>query len=244
MAAFNCFIYRMLNIPLTREGRIKEEQIILQIAVQNGYNPQQIRNLIKKLGEKHKNKDLTTTEDTTTNRQYKSIPYLPRISTKIKRIINNEIKEIYITFTSDNKVANILGNSKEKLDKMQKSGIYSIECGECETIYVGQTGRTLKTRAAEHMKNAKSPINHHMKFNKHIINPDTNTKLLHQEQKGKRMDLLEFYEIEKAILSPKTCLNSQLDRQMDYTPIFKLLSNYKSGNPNDATNQLDGETTN
>ena len=32
----------------------------------------------------------------------------------------------------------------------EKSGVHELSCGECQSIYIGQTGRKLKTRIAEH----------------------------------------------------------------------------------------------
>ena len=39
---------------------------------------------------------------------------------------------------------------KDSIPVTEKSGVYEISCGECPSIYVGQTGRKLKTRIAEH----------------------------------------------------------------------------------------------
>ena len=47
-------------------------------------------------------------------------------------------------------------NLKEKTPKDLQSGvIYRIPCLDCEGVYIGQTGRYLKTRLTEHQRSVK-----------------------------------------------------------------------------------------
>jgi len=53
--------------------------------------------------------------------------------------------------------------------------VYKIDCNDCETSYVGQTKRSLKTRINEHFKDinktgALSVISDHRLNNKHEFN--------------------------------------------------------------------------
>jgi GIY-YIG catalytic domain. len=49
-------------------------------------------------------------------------------------------------------------NYKDKKPALKKSGIYKINCKQCEEVYIGQTKRNLETRTKEHFKNLR--LNH------------------------------------------------------------------------------------
>jgi len=60
-SAFNCYVNRMLVLPITKQAKQQEWKIILAIAQNNGF-PLHIPNLKKKLiAKKQKQKLLTTT---------------------------------------------------------------------------------------------------------------------------------------------------------------------------------------
>ena len=39
---------------------------------------------------------------------------------------------------------------------MEKEGVYSLKCGDCEAIYVGKTERNLKIWMNEHLRDVKN----------------------------------------------------------------------------------------
>ena len=43
-------------------------------------------------------------------------------------------------------------NNKDKTDNFSKSGIYYINCNECNAVYYDQTGRNLGIWVTEHFK--------------------------------------------------------------------------------------------
>ena len=50
-------------------------------------------------------------------------------------------------------------NKKDKLPDLEKEGVYSLKCGDCEeAIYVGKTERNLKIRMSEHLRDFKNKI--------------------------------------------------------------------------------------
>ena len=72
-------------------------------------------------------------------------------------------------------ISNILKKPKDKIEKEASRGVvYKIKCKDCDSVYVGQTSRALKTRVKEHIKAlAKLDENsllakHHM-FHSHQI---------------------------------------------------------------------------
>ena len=72
------------------------------------------------------------------------------------------------------KLQDLLGNTKDKLEENQKSGIYEVTC-ECGKQYVGQTARTIDTRIKEHLSKftnrhyQDSAIAEHMHQSGHTI---------------------------------------------------------------------------
>jgi hypothetical protein len=88
-----------------------------------------------------------------------------------------------------------LNNKIEDIDILERSGVYKIECSNCNQIYVGQSGRSLKTRLKEHWDFKRpSHVANHMSHYGHQTNID-NAEILHLYQKGKRLDVLVAFEI-------------------------------------------------
>jgi hypothetical protein len=54
-----------------------------------------------------------------------------------------------------NEIQNIL-KPEPQIDKYNKTGSYQMKCLDCPLKYVGQTGRTFKTRYKEHIHDIKS----------------------------------------------------------------------------------------
>lgn len=55
-----------------------------------------------------------------------------------------------LVFSTQNKLVNMLGGTKDKTIKEQKSGIYEITC-ECGAKYYGQSRRQVRIRYKEHL---------------------------------------------------------------------------------------------
>ena len=74
-------------------------------------------------------------------------PYVPSLDTathsRIASVLNSRI-----VFSYPNKVKSKLVHNNPQ-DNTQ-SGVYRVNCNDCETFYVGETGRSLSTRIREH----------------------------------------------------------------------------------------------
>ena len=109
--------------------------------------------------------------------------------------------------------------TKGKVDLLSKSGVYSLQCGQCLAVYVGQSGRKISTRVQEHLSlvnkyentdvtNTKSAFANYLLEKKHQFSAPENISILHECHKSKKLDLLEKLEITKAKKSPVlTCVN-------------------------------------
>ena len=107
-----------------------------------------------------------------------------------KRQTNNTIKKHINDINTD-------------IDKYNKTGVYKLNCNDCNSFYIGQTGRSFSSRYSEHLK-ALSNNNIHSAFATHIhtknhsyTNIDTNLEILHYLPKGRKLNTAEQYETYK-----------------------------------------------
>ena len=80
-------------------------------------------------------------------------------------------------------------------NNFKKSGIYQINCNDCDCIYIGQTARNFNIRFDEHMRCFKnnrinSNVAQHFLDNEHTCNKD-NLSILHCERERPRLTFLE-----------------------------------------------------
>ena len=119
-------------------------------------------------------------------------------------------------------MSNLIKNNKPKLNRNEKSGVYKLECVDCPKVYIGQSGRAFKHRIAEHKKSfvnelCNSNYANHLISENHHFNDDY--KILHIEQKGRKLNFLEALEINKLKFSGNL-LNDQTD--LNNSPLLNL----------------------
>jgi hypothetical protein len=93
------------------------------------------------------------------NKKRTIFTYIGRETRRITKIFKTT--NLKIAFKTTNTIQNHLCNLKERnhrKDPFHNSGIYQLTCKECNQKYIGQTGRTFKTRYNEHI-NAINLIN-------------------------------------------------------------------------------------
>jgi hypothetical protein len=97
---------------------------------------------------------------------------------------------------------------------------------DCPLIYIGQTGRTFKTRYKEHIQAIKSN-NDNSGYSNHMLNTghtygniaDT-MKVLKTEKKGKHLNTLEKYHIYKTSKEGLQMNDTYIDT---HNTIFKVI---------------------
>ena len=230
LAAINSYLHRCYNTPLSDTNRNKEIETIKNIAINNKFPPQTINKIIHKYQFRHNRHNATALipiKDEK-NHKYRNITFPGKIAHSIKHIFNKY--NINISFKTDNTTKNKLFNAKDKIQKVDKNGVYQLNCGTCNAVYIGETGRRVKERISEHITNKDdhSQFGKHLKFHKHKFNIEENFTLLHEQNKGYKLSLLEHYEITKLInQKPELqCLNAKL-----YTPKPPLYTYLKNPFP-------------
>ena len=247
LAAFHSYLNRLLSIPLNHDNYKKELSTIYDIARKNGYHKHLIDKLLnKKLNRIHNNNlqnnsyihapktsvinlvNNQTPGDHVNNsdliKSFRSLTYFGNISYQIANTLNQIVR---ISFKSSNSLNNILGNNKNKVDILLKSGIYKLTCGGCAAEYIGRTSRNFDTRIKEHLRSLKnntgfSHYANHVANCNYSINFENCFKPLHIAQKGLFLNNLELLEIHKSLKNDQVLtLNTQLN--LDYCPIYTAI---------------------
>ena len=171
LAAFRSYIHRLLNTPLSTIDYNSELNIIKQIAVNDGYNPDLIDKMIYDFSLKQALK-LVYPNNTNKNKKFYSLTYFGKPSEKIKEYLKND--NINISFKTKNTLGKYIKNNKSVTAKLQKSGEHF---------------------RSYRLDDEKSNYAVHLLDSNHIFNDDF--KLLHVSNKGAQLNALEAFETNK-----------------------------------------------
>ncbi|XP_046395470.1 uncharacterized protein LOC124162815 [Ischnura elegans] len=134
------------SITLTDEDhRAEELNKLTNILMKTGYRRREIRTAISR---KLSKKDSRMEEEKTEEQQKKPfLPYIKGVTDKISRILHKH--QIKTVFKPRTQIRDIIRNVKGR-EKLETEGVYQLKCGTCDQVYVGETGRTIRTRVKEH----------------------------------------------------------------------------------------------
>lgn len=227
MAAIYCYTNRLLKVPLSDSNFKKEWDFLKQIAYNNGYDPNIISKTINKLNFKYRRRlAFNPSPSNLNNHIYRSLPYYGQISNNIASVLTNKIESLKISFKAPKTINSLISRNKDAINLLQRSGIYRLTCGDCNTTYIGRTIRPLATRIKEHLSRIdKSNFGFHIKSYNHNFSPNRNSKILHrtQGQDFNKLNLLEDLEILRELKNnPNNCLNTQVHLNCNFKPLFKF----------------------
>ena len=127
---------------------------------------------------------------------------------KETRFITKLFKQtnIRIAYRTRNTIEKLLRHRRNPSqgDHFENSGIYQLTCPDCGMVYVGQTGRSFRTRYREHLRHYKyrtgnSKFAQHLWEQNHSFSPiDSVMDALRVLKKGVMMDTVERYHMYKA----------------------------------------------
>lgn len=109
----------------------------------NGFPPKIVRRFLRK------NSSLSSrsTEDNKQPTLY--LPYIRGVSEQIEHLCRT--LKVRTVFKSSTTLRGLLVHVKNRIPQEQIKGIvYEIPCKDCDFVYIGETGRTLKKRVTEH----------------------------------------------------------------------------------------------
>lgn len=215
IAAYRSMVNRAFSIPLSKENLNNEIDIIKEIATNNGFTIDIINNLVTQ-----KYREITVSKiypriKENSDKKFVSLTYFGPLSEKISYVISKD--NLRVAYKPSQKISNLFYNAKQKTDKNKKSGVYKLSCEECNSCYIGQTGRAFNIRYNEHLKsfenrkNNSNFANHFLEVN-HSFPSIDKLEVLHYSTKSRKLNLLESIEIYKHWKNPNiTLLNDQLD---------------------------------
>lgn len=133
-------VRKLTDDPNTRKRELNNLCISLQ---KNNYPTQFIMKYMKI---KQRNN-----QETTTFESLAFLPYQPRTSENLKRIL--EKVGVKAVFKPRNYLRDQLGRLKDPVNKFDQSHlVYQIPCADCPTCYIGETSRCLQVRIGEHKR--------------------------------------------------------------------------------------------
>jgi hypothetical protein len=137
------FLYIPNTLPITHNEKEKEWSIIQCIAHNNGF-PLKI---IHRLRQQIENKT-NTSQTETVPRTWVTFTFNSPVVHKITNLFKNT--NINTAYRASNTIRRIL-QPRFRVDPFTQSGIYQIKCVSCNGVYVGQSGREIRTRYREHI---------------------------------------------------------------------------------------------
>jgi len=167
------------------------------------------------------------TDESKKNQKWFTIPYINTISQKLKHVTKD--LDTRTSYYSINKLGTIIKGQKDNIPKLlQTNLVYILSCTDCDATYVGQTGRTLKTRISEHRKHIKkttttqSVITEHRFKYSHEFNWDS-IEILDKERILSKRLISETIHIKRQ----KNSLNLQSDTECLDDGIITILNKLK-----------------
>jgi len=196
----------------------KNLELIVKILLKNDYSfnfifkiiSNRIRHLITNSNHKTQNDKKISHLDDKSNNSWFVISYFGSFSEKFMEIVS--VSDMRVAY-GVNKLRNIMKAHKDSRPNLcKKNVVYKLNCNNCETTYVGQTKRQLKTRIAEHRSHIKKNTSTHSVITNHRMISDcdfdwNNVEILDVERNFNKRMISEMINIKSQIRS----LNIQTD---------------------------------
>ena len=180
---------RANSITSNNEKKIEEFHQITKTLKNNGF-PSNKCSFKKYL----KNHNFRKTEKL---KRFTSIPYVQGVSEPISRILTQV--GIGVALKPHHTLSSLFRKPKDIINFEQKRGLmYQISCRDCNAVYVGETGRSVRTRKREHadavktFNTKKSALSQHVMEFDHRIDWD-NVKILKSESHAYRRRVAESF---------------------------------------------------
>ena len=128
------------------------------------------------------------------------IPYVKGVTEKVTRALKPYAR---VATKPDRNLRGILVKPKDRRGPHQNAGlVYQYEC-ECDQVYIGETGRSIKTREKEHKRAIRNMDENHSGISKHVIETGHSiawegVKILAFERGWKKRKIKESIFIDKA----------------------------------------------
>jgi len=143
-----------------------------------------------------------------------SLPFLGKFSIQLGRVLRPF--GFQPAFYNPTTVKGLFVKLKDRVPTDERSGVYKIECRDCNGVYIGETSRQMKIRVAEHLDAWKKRREGESAFADHLVNSGHSFRagsevLLHKENSYYKRTALEHIEIIRHLNTNNiTVLNSYI----------------------------------
>ncbi|BHF84239.1 hypothetical protein SprV_0902739000 [Sparganum proliferum] len=183
-------LYRRVETHCSEsEDKIAELQYLRRIFKANGYPRNFVNRYIRKRDERPNRTD---------TKSWRALPYVKNVSEAVGRLLAP--LEVGVAHRPEATIRSLVMKPKDPLPRLQTSGVvYRIWCSYGQSNYVGETGRQLRTRMAEHAaamrrNDASSPVAAHSTRSGHTFKFDEAEILARGDNRVSR-ELLESWFI-------------------------------------------------
>ena len=185
--AFSLFSRSKVICDSTEEKK-KEDKLIYSQLKENDYPNQFIKQCYDKVNQ-NPSSSITEKQE---NIRYVKAPYIRGASERISRMLKPF--DVKLAMKPSNSLSSKLQNVKDKIPDIEKSSVvYKIKCRDCDSCYIGETGRQLGTRILEHRSNVRSLYNRsqlveHITSHNHSIDYDGASRLAkHKHDRSRKI---------------------------------------------------------
>ncbi|EZA59383.1 hypothetical protein X777_00505 [Ooceraea biroi] len=179
-------------------------EIVRSILSNNCYPVKFANRILKERIREIEYRDVVTTNEKIKNSELNRFIKLPYVKNISETLVDSFKRYGFrVVFTMPKKLDCIIGRRKDKLDDEKKNCVvYKFDCANCESCYIGQTKRHLKTRIDEHMSNIRKNSDNHSVVSRHRLNDNHEFKwrdvsILHQESNVKNREIAEMFHIKR-----------------------------------------------
>ena len=141
-----CLYDRAHRIVTKPNGKVSEKQHLVSALVSNGYPLPFLQKVTKTRPRAQR--------EQANHRAMAVLPYVERVSKTLRRCLQQH--GIRTVFKSDTTLRNHLVRPKDPVPPGRRDGVvYRIPCGECDAVYIGETGRPVQRRMKEHERDVR-----------------------------------------------------------------------------------------
>ena len=149
MSIIKCLGTRAKNVGHATK-LIGEQNHLKQVFQANGYAAQMVNWTLRDRPHAPHSSTRTEEQEQTTPPKFLHLPYVRGDSERIERKCQRRLG-IRTAFKSKGTLREALVQTKDPQPEWKKKGVvYQVPCAECESVYIGETGRTLEKRISEH----------------------------------------------------------------------------------------------
>ena len=216
-SAFYSMVHRAVFLPLNYNNYTKEIQLIKTIAINNNINPCIVDKAIHKFQKmkfvRTNSKLLPIKKNSKQNVMFGKLPYYPVLSEKLQT--NSKKFNINFGLKPTNTIKSFMPKIKQQESKFKKSGIYKLNCNDCNSFYIGQTSRSFEKRFKEHECSIRLNHPERSHFAQHILDSNhnknidfSNMEILNYSTDYKLRNFMESYFIKEGMQNGQ-CVNAE-----------------------------------